>query len=138
MSINTPSNNPLSIWHQLVQARNPAGLQELLAEDAVFYSPIVHTPKEGKVVTLMYLSSAFPFFFNDSFRYVRETTNDSSAILEFLVEMEGIIVNGVHIIGWNEAGQINEFKIMMRPQKAIDVVTRKMGEALQARNSTTA
>lgn len=124
--------NPVAVWHQLAKARDVHGLDRLLAEDAIFYSPVVHTPQVGKAITKKYLAAAFQVFFNESFRYVRELSGDRDAVLEFELELEGIKVNGVDLIKWNDAGKITEFKVMLRPLKAVNLIHRKMGEALQA------
>lgn len=123
----------LSTWHHLVSTRNTAGLADLLADDVVFHSPVVHTPQVGKPVTTQYLSAAFHVFFNDSFRYVQETTGPASAVLEFQVEIDGISVNGIDMLQWNDAGRITEFKVFIRPLKAINLVHQKMADMLQAR-----
>ncbi len=123
---------PLATWHELVRTRNSKGLSSLLADDAVFYSPIVHTPQVGKAVTLQYLSAAFHVFFNESFRYVRELTGPRDAALEFQVEIDGISVNGVDLIQWNDEGRIVEFKVLLRPLKAVNLIHQKMAAMLQA------
>ncbi len=122
----------LSTWHELVQTRNAKGLQALLADDVVFHSPVVHTPQVGKAVTLQYLGAAFRVFFDESFRYVREVASGREAVLEFEVQIDGITVNGVDMIRCNERGQIVEFKVMIRPLKAINLIHQKMAAMLQA------
>ena len=126
------SIDALQRWHELVAAHDPAGLPDLLAEDVVFHSPVVHTPQRGRKLAAWYLSAAFDVFFADGFRYVRELRGPSDAVLEFEVEIDGIQVNGVDMIRWNAEGRITEFKVMLRPLKAIELIHRKMGEALQA------
>ena len=121
---------PIARWHAMVQTRNPRGLDTLLADDVVFHSPVVHTPQLGKAITTKYLQAAFFVFFNDSFRYVREVTGERDAVLEFEVTLDGIAVNGVDMISWNDAGQITAFKVMLRPLKAINLIHQKMGEML--------
>jgi hypothetical protein len=123
---------PLGTWHELVRDRNVKGLGPLLADDVVFHSPVVHTPQLGKAITLQYLTAAFRVFFNDSFRYVRELTGPRDAALEFQVEIEGISVNGVDLIKWNDEGRIVEFKVLIRPLKAINLIHQKMAAMLQA------
>jgi hypothetical protein len=123
----------VSAWHELVRSRNAKGLDALLAENAVFYSPVVHTPQVGKAVTAQYLSAAFHVFFNESFRYVRELTDANDAALEFEVEIDGILVNGVDLLKWNEEGKIVEFKVLIRPLKAINLIHQKMAAMLQAK-----
>lgn len=123
----------LQAWHDLVRNRNTQGLASVLADDVVFHSPVVHTPQAGKAITLQYLGAAFEVFFNDSFRYVRELAGPGEAALEFVVEIDGITVNGIDLLKWNEAGRIIEFKVMIRPLKAINLVHQKMGALLQAK-----
>ena len=124
--------HPITTWHQLVQASDPSGLDDLLADDAVFVSPIVHTPQRGKALAKAYLSAAFQVFFNPGFRYVREIIGPSDAMLEFETEIDGVLVNGVDIIRWNDAGQVIEFKVMIRPLKAVNLIQERMGAMLAA------
>lgn len=119
-------------WHQLVKDRNPAGLDSLLAEEVVFYSPVVHTPQRGKPVTVRYLTAAFQVFFDKSFRYVREMRDERGAVLEFQVEIDGISVNGVDMLTWDGNDKIVEFKVMIRPLKAINLIHQRMAAMLQA------
>ena len=123
---------PIETWHQMVRSRDPSGLPVLLAEDVVFHSPVVHTPQRGRSMTVLYLTAAFRVFFNPSFRYVREIAGTSDAVLEFETEIDGVLVNGVDLIKWNDAGQITEFKVMLRPLKAINLIHAKMGAMLEA------
>ncbi len=120
----------LETWHQLVRDQDATGLNDLLADEAVFFSPVVHTPQRGKQLTAMYLKAAFKVFFNESFRYVREIVGENDAVLEFEVEIEGIVVNGVDLIKWNEHDKIVEFKVMLRPLKAVNLIHQKMAEML--------
>jgi hypothetical protein len=122
----------LATWHDLVQTRNTKGLDGLLADDVVFHSPVVHTPQVGKAITRQYLSAAFHVFFNPSFRYVRELVGPQDAVLEFEVTIDNILVNGVDMLSWNDAGQVTEFKVMVRPLKAINLIHRRMDAMLQA------
>lgn len=126
------TEHPLATWHRLVRTQDSSGLDALLAEDAVFYSPVVHTPQRGKRLVAGYLSAAFRVFFSPSFRYVREIEGASEAVLEFETEVDGVLVNGVDLIKWNDAGQIVEFKVMLRPLKAINVIHQRMAVMLQS------
>lgn len=120
----------LSVWHELVRSRDAARLDELLAEEVVFHSPVVHTPQRGKAITTMYLRGALHVLNTEHFRYEREVVGARDAVLEFVTEIDGIQINGVDLIRWNEAGQIIDFKVMIRPLKAINLVHQKMGELL--------
>jgi hypothetical protein len=123
----------LAAWHSILQTLDPGGLDDLLAEDVVFHSPVVHTPQVGKHVTTLYLSSAFAVFNNETFRYLREIRGEKDAVLEFLTVIDGITVNGVDMIRWNEAGRIVDFKVMVRPLKAIQLIHEKMAAMLKTK-----
>ncbi len=124
----------LAAWHDIIRSRSPAGLDALLADDVVFHSPVVHTPQRGKAITRAYLGAALQVFTNDSFRYVREVSGAADAVLEFEVSIDGIVVNGVDMMRWNEDGRIVDFKVMLRPLKAVNLIHRKMAETLAAGN----
>ena len=126
------TEHPIATWHRLVQERNTDGLATLLDPDAVFVSPVVHTPQRGQKLASMYLAAAFRVFFNPTFRYGREIVGASDAMLEFEAEIDGVLVNGVDIVKWNEAGRVVEFKVMIRPLKAINLIHQRMAAMLQA------
>jgi len=126
------SDHPLDTWHRLVRTHDVSGIAALLADDAVFHSPVVHTLQAGRTPVARYLGAAFDVFFNPSFRYVREIVGASDAMLEFETEIEGVHVNGVDLIRWNDAGLIVDFKVMIRPLKAINLIHQRMGALLQA------
>lgn len=123
----------LKAWHHHIENKGENGLSDQLAEDTVFHSPVVHTPQTGKPIVMAYLSAADVVLGNDSFRYVREIVDDEAnmAMLEFELELDGIHVNGVDIISWNEEGKILDFKVMIRPLKAINKVWEEMGKMLE-------
>jgi len=113
--------SPLQAWHDVVRSRDMAKLDALLADDVVFHSPVVHTPQRGKAITSLYLAGAMHVLNSEHFRYEREIVGERDALLEFVTEL----------IRWNEAGQIIDFKVMVRPLKAVNMVHQKMGEMLQ-------
>ena len=123
---------PLAIenWHKAMKVRDASKLDELLAENVVFQSPVVHSPQIGKAITKVYLTAAMEVLGNDNFRYVSEWYGDTSAVLEFETEIDGIKINGIDMIAWNEAGQITNFKVMVRPLKAINKLHEMMGALL--------
>lgn len=123
---------PLAAWHEIVRSRDPNAIDSLLAEDAVFHSPVVHTPQAGKVIVSKYLHAACRVFLNDSFQYVRELYSERDGVLEFQVEIDGVSVNGVDMLKWNDAGKIVEFKVMLRPLKAVNLIHAKMAAMLQS------
>ncbi len=124
--------DPVAAWHALVRSRDAKGLDALLADDVVFHSPVVHTPQAGKAITTLYLSAALHVFGAPSFRYVREVSGPRDAVLEFELELDGIEINGVDMIRWNDAGRIVDFKVMLRPLQAVNLIHQKMAAMLQA------
>jgi hypothetical protein len=135
-------------WHRCLRGDFAGGLEELLHDDVVFYSPIVFTPQRGKVVTMMYLKAAYSVFGGNpsgaddagadddgppgSFRYVNQTLSGNSAALEFETRLDGKYVNGVDLISCDDDGLIVEFKVMIRPLQAINVMHDKMMAMLAA------
>jgi SnoaL-like domain len=131
LGFGSTQEHPVAVWHRLVQTRDPSGLGALLADEVVFYSPVVHAPQRGRALTALYLSAAFDVFFNQSFRYVREILGPADALLEFATVVDGVEVNGIDLIKWNELGKIVEFKVMIRPLKAINLIHQKMASMLE-------
>jgi hypothetical protein len=119
-------------WHAIVASRDARGLDALLAPDAVFHSPVVHAPQAGKAKVLAYLGAALHVFGNDSFRYVREVVGAHDAALEFELELDGLHVNGIDLLRWNDAGQVTDFKVMLRPLQAVNLIHQKMAAMLAA------
>lgn len=120
----------LQIWHEIAASGDPARLPEAIATDCVFLSPIVHTPQEGRDLTVLYLTGAMNVF-NDSFHYVKEVVSAEHAVLEFMCEVDGITINGVDILTFDDDGLIREFKVMIRPLKAINLMHGKMMAMLE-------
>ena len=124
-------HDPVAGWHAHMRTPSTAALDALLAEDVVFQSPAVHTPQPGKAVTMKYLSAAAEVLGRDDFTYVGEWRAERSAVLEFTCTLaDGIKVNGVDIIGWDDGGRITSFKVMIRPMKALNAVVPLMAAAL--------
>jgi hypothetical protein len=122
----------LEDWHQVAEGGNAEALKELLDDNAVFHSPVVHTPQEGKAIVFMYLASAFQVFRDSDFRYLREIVQGDTAVLEFAVTIDDIEINGVDMIKWNDAGKIIDFKVMVRPLKAVNMLHQQMKAMLES------
>lgn len=121
----------LQRWHACAASRSPALLDELLADDAVFHSPVVHTPQRGKALVRLYLAGALQVLGNDSFRYTKQVVQGNVAVLEFECTIDETQINGVDIITWNADDKVTEFKVMIRPLKAINLVHQRMGAMLE-------
>lgn len=119
----------LERWHEIMKTGKVDALGELLHADCVFWSPVVHTPQRGRVISHIYLAAAQQVF-SDDFHYVREVVEGNNAILEFKCTMDGIEINGVDMIT-AEDDQIIEFKVMIRPLKAVNKVHEKMMAMLE-------
>lgn len=117
-------------WHRIALERRADELADILAADCVFESPVVHTPQRGGAITEKYLRGALHVLNTEHFRYGEEWYAERSAVLEFYSEVDGITINGVDIIKWNDAGKITHFKVMVRPLKAINTLHAKMGAYL--------
>lgn len=120
-------------WHRIVRERDIDAMRALLDEEVVFHSPVVHTPQRGKAITSKYLEAALEVLNNETFTYLREVIGERDAVLEFSTDLDGVLVNGVDMVRWNDDGRIVDFKVMVRPLKAIDAVHRAMGAMLQRR-----
>jgi hypothetical protein len=121
----------LKQWHRVLEGGNqPGELAAIIREDAVFHSPVVHTPQRGRDIVVAYLAAAGVVLNTDKFRYVREFSDGDHALLEFVTELDGIHINGVDIITFDEEGMITDFKVMVRPLKAINKVWELMGAQL--------
>ena len=126
------SDSVIQRWHQYVESQDPSILSELIADDAIFLSPVVHTPQAGKQMCMMYLMGAMQVFSQGTFRYVNQWNQTNGAVLEFESEIEGITINGVDLIRWNDQGQIVEFKVMVRPLKGMHKIHEKMHAMLES------
>ena len=131
LKINT-AKDLIQKWHEVLKNDDQGLLENLIADDAIFSSPVVFTPMEGKEITMMYLSAAGQSFNMEKFKYTKEIHDGMNSVLEFETYIDDISVNGVDIIEWNEEGKIVNFKVMIRPFKAVQKVQQKMVEALES------
>ena len=132
-------------WHAHLRGQLPGGLDDLLHDDVVFYSPIVYTPQEGKAITTLYLQAAGQTLPGDDaastagggasgdggFRYTKTVMAGDTAVLEFETTVEGKYVNGVDIIRCDDEGRIIEFRVMIRPLQAVHLVHQQMAAMLE-------
>jgi len=122
----------LERWHQIVRSRDASALDDLLSDDVVLHSPIIQPVQRGRAAVRLFLGGAFKVFFNDSYRYIREITGPNDAVLEFETVVNGVLVNGVDLFRFDDAGRIVELKVMLRPLKSIDQVHEQMAELLNS------
>lgn len=122
--------NFIDTWHEIITSDDTQQLRDLIHEDAVFWSPVVHTPQKGKKIVSKYLEAAGKVLADENFAYVRKVIGERDAVLEFTNEIDGITINGVDMIRWDDDGKIVDFKVMLRPLKAVQIVHQKMMAAL--------
>ena len=134
--------NAIEKWHEIMKGNSseaPNKLDDLLHDDVVFYSPVVYTPQKGKEITKLYLSAASGVFSSDKgkeekkeskFKYIKEVVHGNHACLEFETEMNGVYVNGIDLITWDENDKIIEFKVLVRPLQAVNTLHEQMGRML--------
>ncbi|WP_431205436.1 nuclear transport factor 2 family protein [Bradyrhizobium betae] len=125
----------LESWYAFMKSHDAKALWDLLHPDAVFESPVVHSPQRGRDITFKYLASAEKVLGGPGFTYVGEWTSTNGAVLEFKTIIDGIELNGVDIITFDSEGRITNFKVMVRPLKAINMLHRLMAEQLAAAQS---
>jgi hypothetical protein len=131
-------------WYEVIKSDNPDKYDEILAEDCIFYSPVVYTPQRGRELTKMYLMAAGGVFGGEDspkeildetspskFKYIKEIIGENSAVLEFESEIDGIYVNGIDLISWNEENKITEFKVIVRPLQAVNKLHQQMQDMLE-------
>ena len=126
----TQAKDLIHKWHEVINSDDMNALDNIIAEEAVFSSPVVFTPMEGKEITMMYLHAAGQSFNMEKFKYTKEIHDGMNSVLEFETYIDDISVNGVDMIEWNQDGMISNFKVMIRPFKAVQKVQEKMVEAL--------
>ncbi len=126
----------LTKWHEYMHSNGDlALLGAMVADDAVFHSPVVHTPQLGKAKVMTYLGAAAQVLGGEGFAYVRELVDGNQVLLEFTNQLDGIHVNGIDLIEFDEAGMINDFKVMVRPMKAMNKLWELMAAQLEAAKS---
>ena len=130
--MSSPAAIGLKRWHKVIEGgSDPTTLAAIMREDAVFHSPVVHTPQVGRPIVVAYLAAAGKTLGNDSFRYLREVVDGNTVVLEFQTEMDGIHVNGIDMITYDDDGMIADFKVMVRPLKAVNKVWEMMAAQLE-------
>ena len=121
----------LDSWHEIIRNGDASALDTLIADDAVFHSPVVHTPQVGKAIVVKYLTAAANVLLDESFKYLREMVDERQAMLEFQVTLDDIVINGVDHIRWNDNNQIIEFKVWVRPLKGMQKLHQVMAKQLE-------
>ena len=119
-------------WHEMLDTKDMSILNELLAEDVVFRSPVAFNPYSGKQVVFFILTNVIQVF--ENFTYHREfyTEDGLSVVLEFSANVNEKKLKGIDMIRFNENGQIVDFEVMIRPKSGLEVLAVQMGQRMAA------
>lgn len=122
----------LRAWHRVVESGDAGLLDGLLAEHVVFRSPAVFAPQEGIELATGYLTAALAVL-GPTVSYVRQWYDDSSAVLEFEADLDGVTVHGVDLLQWDADGRLTSFTVMVRPLRGLEQLIGRMRQHLPAR-----
>jgi len=130
------SDEPVAVeaWHRVFESRDAGLLDDLLAEEVVFRSPAVFAAQEGKAITTGYLSAALDVL-GPTLRYTHQWHDESSAVLEFEADLDGVVVHGVDLLRWNDADKLTSFTVLVRPMRGLEQLILRMGQRLAAGQS---
>jgi hypothetical protein len=128
-----PAPPVIERWLRVIETGETDQLDDMLTEDAVFYSPAVFAPQRGRALAVAYLRAAEHMFSGTDFHYVEKWIGANSAVLHFAAEVDGLSLEGIDMIHWNDSGKITSVKVMIRPFKALQGVIAKMAELLPAK-----
>ena len=133
--------HPIKKWYELIKSNDKDKFDDLLDENCIFYSPVVFTPIKGREMTKMYLMAAGGVFGegpakgeeskSKPFKYIKEVIDKNSAVLEFESTIDGIYINGIDLVSWNDQGKITEFKVIVRPLQAVNKLHEQMQNMLE-------
>lgn len=117
-------------WHEMLDTKDMSILNELLAEDVVFRSPVAFNPYSGKQVVFFILTNVIQVF--ENFTYHREfyTEDGLSVVLEFSANVNEKKLKGIDMIRFNENGQIVDFEVMIRPKSGLEALAVQMGQRM--------
>lgn len=119
-------------WHRIINEKSIDMLEDILADDVVFYSPVLYKAQEGKELTKMYLMGAMKILLNGTFNYIHEVHSEAYSVFEFKAVVDQLEINGVDIISWNKEGKISQFKVMIRPYSGLNTLKQKMADLLES------
>lgn len=121
----------LEKWHKMLGSGDLNILDELLADDIVFHSPVAYKPYPGKQVVTFILTNVIQIF--ENFTYHREfyTEDQQCVVLEFSANIGEKLLKGIDMIRFNEQGKIVDFEVMIRPQSGLEALAMQMGKRME-------
>ncbi|MDA3501028.1 nuclear transport factor 2 family protein [Acinetobacter sp. AOR34_HL] len=123
-------------WHQMLENNDMSILNDLLADEVVFRSPVAYKPYEGKQVVFFILTNVIQVF--QDFTYHREffTEDGENVVLEFSANVSGKSLKGIDMIRFNDRGQIIDFEVMIRPMSGLAALAEQMGQRIAQYQAT--
>lgn len=124
-------------WHEMLETRDMSILNELLADNVVFRSPVAFQPYPGKQVVFFILTNVIQVF--ENFTYHREFLSEdgNNVVLEFSANVSDKKLKGIDMIQFNDEGQIIDFEVMIRPKSGLEALAIEMGQRIQAYQANT-
>jgi 2,4-dienoyl-CoA reductase (NADPH2) len=117
-------------WHAMVAEGNLGELGSILSPNAVFRSPMAHTPYPSAQAVQLILGTVVKVF--ENFTYHREFANPAgnSVVLEFSAQVNGKDVKGIDMIQFDDEGRITDFEVMVRPMSGLQALGDEMAKRL--------
>ena len=127
MKLTTAAAGSLAKWHDMIAKVDLSDLEQIVADNAVFRSPVANAPYPGKKVVCIVLRGAMKVF--QDFEYHRELFDaENSVCLEFSATVGDKTLKGIDLVKFDDAGKIVEFEVMVRPATGV----MALGEAMKA------
>src|SRR5262245_63637998 len=129
MTLDANARATLARWHEMVAAGDLSQVAGLCAPEAVFRSPVAHTPYRGAELVAAFLQQAVQTF--SDFRYLRTFTDgESGVVLEFSAKVGDKELKGIDMIRFDEAGRIVDFEVMVRPASGLQALGAEMARRM--------
>ncbi len=129
MALDANARDTLERWHKMVAAGDLSEVASLCAPEAVFRSPVAHTPYRGAELVATFLQQAVQAF--SDFRYHRTFTGgERDVVLEFSAKVGGKELKGIDMIHFDEAGRIVDFEVMVRPASGLQALGAEMARRM--------
>ena len=117
-------------FRRAVEAEDPDGLTDALAEDVTFRSPVVFRAYEGKpLVSTILVEGAMRVF--DDFRYIDQLEDGESAALIFSAKVGDREVDGLDLLRFDAEGKVSELVVMVRPMSGLNALAEAMGRRFE-------
>jgi hypothetical protein len=113
-------------FSEAVVAKDLDAVEDMLADEVVFTSPVAYRPYPGKAITISILRAVVEVF--EDFKYIREIQDDHEHAYVFTAEINGLSVTGCDFLTFDEEGKIADFMVMVRPLKAAQALAAAMAD----------